>query len=69
LNIGGRARRYGVPLMGQVEARRRLVVGVAAFVVVGVALHVPIGLPTWIAIVIAGLALGLLEGVEQRGLR
>jgi hypothetical protein len=55
--------------MGQVEARRRLVVGVAAFVVVGVALHVPIGLPTWIAIVIAGLALGLLEGVEQRGLR
>jgi hypothetical protein len=54
--------------MGQVEARRRIVVGVVAFVLVGVALHVLIGLPTWPAIVIAGLALGLLEGVAQRGL-
>jgi hypothetical protein len=46
LNVGGRPRRYGVPPMGQVEARRGLVVGAVAFVVVGVALYVLIGLPT-----------------------
>jgi hypothetical protein len=54
--------------MGQVEARRRLVVGVVVFVVVGVALHVLIGPPTWLVIVIPGFALGQLEGVAQRGL-
>jgi hypothetical protein len=51
-----------------VEARRRLVVGVVAFVGVGVALQVLIELPTGLGIVIAGLALGFLEGVAQRGL-
>jgi hypothetical protein len=42
---------------------------VVVFVVVGVALHVLVGLPTWLAIVIPGFALGLLEGVVRRGLR
>jgi hypothetical protein len=53
--------------MGQVEARRRLIAGVVLFVAVGVALHFLLGLPTWLAIVIPGVALGVLEAVAQRG--
>jgi hypothetical protein len=39
---------------------------VALFVAVGLALHFVLGLPTWLAIVIPGFALGALEGVAQR---
>jgi hypothetical protein len=53
--------------MGDGEARRRLVVGVAVFVGVGVALHVIIELPRWLAIVLPGFALGQMEGVAARG--
>jgi hypothetical protein len=61
------ARQYGPRSMGQVEARRRFIAAVLLFVVVGLALHFILGLPTWLAIVIPGFALGVMEGVAQRG--
>jgi hypothetical protein len=53
--------------MRQVKAPRTLIAGVVLFVAVGLALHFLLGLATWLAIVIPGFVLGVLEALARGG--